>query len=108
MTTNPTTIQAETWTTLPRQFRNLQTNSEHSQNQKRGKPLDSFLEGPLYVPDLALLFVPDIPYGRIFSVDSNATWFLVIEYDGEPNGLVWNHITHRVVIADFKQGIMEL
>ncbi|KAE8422010.1 hypothetical protein BDV36DRAFT_280315 [Aspergillus pseudocaelatus] len=49
-----------------------------------------------------------IPYGRIFSIDSNANWTLVTEYDGEPNGLVWNHITKKTVIADFKQGILEL
>ncbi|PYI09446.1 gluconolactonase [Aspergillus sclerotiicarbonarius CBS 121057] len=108
MSTNPTTIQAETWTTLPPHFRHLRTTSDHSQNQKRGKPLDSFLEGPIYVADLALLFVTDIPYGRIFSIDSTATWSVVIEYDGEPNGLVWNHLTRRILIADFKQGIMEL
>ncbi|PWY81754.1 gluconolactonase [Aspergillus sclerotioniger CBS 115572] len=108
MTTTPTTLQAEPWTSLPSQYRNPSTSSEHSQNQKRGKPLDSFLEGPIYVADLALLFVTDIPYGRIFSIDSHGTWSLVIQYDGEPNGLVWNHITRKILIADFKQGIMEL
>ncbi|PWY82072.1 hypothetical protein BO70DRAFT_396362 [Aspergillus heteromorphus CBS 117.55] len=31
--------------------------SEHSINQKRGNPLDSFLEGPVLVSDLNCLFV---------------------------------------------------
>ncbi|KAK6814156.1 hypothetical protein RU639_010141 [Aspergillus parasiticus] len=75
---------------------------------KRGKPLDSFLEGPIYVSTLDLLVVADIPYGRIFFIDPNANWTLVTEYDGEPNGLVWNQITKKIIIAGFKQGILEL
>ncbi|QRD87535.1 hypothetical protein F9C07_2101451 [Aspergillus flavus] len=78
-------------------------------NHSETKPLDSLLEGPIYVSTLDLLFVTDIPYGRICSIDSNANWTLVTEYDGEPNGLVWNHITKNItIIADFKQGILEL
>ncbi|PYH95591.1 calcium-dependent phosphotriesterase [Aspergillus ellipticus CBS 707.79] len=100
-------ILAASWTSLPSEFRRPGL-SKHSLNQKRGKPLDSFLEGPIWVSDLDLLFVTDIPYGRIFSIDDNAQWSLVIEYDGEPNGLAWNHLTRKIVIADFKQGILEL
>ncbi|KAB8271632.1 gluconolactonase [Aspergillus minisclerotigenes] len=82
----PTIVQAVEWTSLPQNFRRRGL-SEHSINQKRWKPLDSFLEGPIYVSTLDFLFVTDIPYGRIFSIDSNANWTLVTEYDGEPNGL---------------------
>ncbi|RAQ76639.1 hypothetical protein COH20_010803 [Aspergillus flavus] len=103
-----TPILAVEWTSLPQNFRRIGL-SEHSIIQKRGKPLDSLLEGPIYVSTLDLLFVTDIPYGRICSIDSNANWTLVTEYDGEPNGLVWNHITKNIIIiADFKQGILEL
>ncbi|OJJ30695.1 hypothetical protein ASPWEDRAFT_55221 [Aspergillus wentii DTO 134E9] len=102
------TITAQQWTSLPSEFRRLGS-SEHSQNQKRGRPLESFLEGPLFVPTLSLLFVVDILYGRIFSIDPNTTaWSLIIEYDGEPNGLAWNPITRTIIIADFKQGILSL
>ena len=101
-----TTITATQWTSLPAEFRHSGT-SEHSQNQKRGRKLDSFLEGPLFVDSLSLLFVVDIPYGRIFSVDpTTATWSLVLEYDGEPNGLAWNPQSQSIVITDFKQGIL--
>lgn len=101
-----TTITATQWTSLPAEFRRPGT-SEHSQNQKRGRKLDSFLEGPLFVDSLSLLFVVDIPYGRIFSIDpTTATWSLVLEYDGEPNGLAWNPQSQSIVIADFKQGIL--
>ncbi|GAD98077.1 hypothetical protein SNOG_02192 [Paecilomyces variotii No. 5] len=103
----PTVTQAQSWTSLPAEFRRPCV-SEHSLNQKRGRPLDSFLEGPIYVADLDLLFVTDIPYGRIFSIDSKAQWTLLLEYDGEPNGLAWNHATKTIVIADYKQGILDL
>ncbi|KAL4800254.1 hypothetical protein BDV19DRAFT_375914 [Aspergillus venezuelensis] len=101
------TVTAQHWTSLPRQFRRPNGTSEHSQNQKRGSPLDSFLEGPCYVAELSTLFLTDIPYGRIFAVDvETKEWTLVIEYDGEPNGLVWDGLRKRLVIADFKQGIL--
>lgn len=87
----PTVIQAKSWTILPTHFRCLGV-SEHSINQKRGRPLDSFLKEPVYVAELGLLFVTDIAYGRIFCIDSNAQWTLVLEYDGEPNG-PWCGIT---------------
>ncbi|KAJ5626435.1 calcium-dependent phosphotriesterase [Penicillium herquei] len=101
-------ITANEWTSLPSSFR-LLSDSEHSRNQKRGRPLDSFLEGPLFVPPLSSLFVVDIPYGRIFSIDmATAEWSLVVQYDGEPNGLAWNAISQKVIIADFKMGILSL
>lgn len=55
------------------------------------------------------IFVTDIPYGRIFSIDiATARWSLVVEYDGEPNGMAWNPVTRKIVIADFKKGILSL
>lgn len=104
---SPAVVDAESWTSLPPAFR-YPGLSEHSLNQKRGKELDSFLEGPIWVPELNCLFVTDIPYGRIFQIDSSAQWSLVIQYDGEPNGLAWNPITKKILIADFKEGILEL
>lgn len=93
-------------TTLPAEFRTLGT-SEHSQNQKRGRPLDSFLEGPVIVDNV--LYLTDIPYGRIFAVDlASKQWTLVVQYDGEPNGLTWHDQWKKLVIADFKQGILSL
>ncbi|VUC30559.1 unnamed protein product [Clonostachys rosea] len=102
----PPTIGAQEFTSLPSKFRRPGL-SEHSQNQKRGRPLDSFLEGPLVRGNL--LYLTDIPYGRIFSVDLlTKEWSLVIEYDGEPNGLAWHEQRQQIVIADFKQGILAL
>lgn len=102
----PPVIEADLFTILPSAFRKLGT-SEHSRNQKRGKHIDSFLEGPCIVGDI--LYLTDIPYGRIFAVDLNTKeWTLIVEYDGEPNGLAWHPQKKQILIADFKQGILAL
>ncbi|KAH7014856.1 hypothetical protein EDB80DRAFT_566613 [Ilyonectria destructans] len=93
-------------TTLPALYRTIGS-SEHSMNQKRGRKLDSFLEGPVVVGNT--LYLTDIPYGRIFAVDIDSNdWTLVIQYDGEPNGLAWDCNRKKLIIADFKQGILSL
>ncbi|CAH0018976.1 unnamed protein product [Clonostachys rhizophaga] len=102
----PPTVNAQELTTLPTTFRRLGL-SEHSQNQKRGRPLDSFLEGPFVRGNS--LYLTDIPYGRIFAVDLlTKEWSLVIEYDGEPHGLAWHEQRQQIIIADFKQGVLAL
>jgi gluconolactonase len=81
--------------------------SEHSMNQKRGRPLDCFIEGPIIVGQT--LYITDIPYGRIFAIDlESGGWSLVIEYDGEPNGLAWHPQRQHIIIADFKSGLLAL
>ncbi|KAM5376430.1 hypothetical protein ACJZ2D_005484 [Fusarium nematophilum] len=103
---SPPVLEPDALTTLPSTLRTIGT-SEHSTNQKRGRPLDSFLEGP--VVTRSTLYLADIPYGRIFAVDlSTKEWTIVIQYDGEPNGLAWHEQRQRLLIADFKQGILSL
>ncbi|BCS04973.1 SMP-30/gluconolactonase/LRE family protein [Aspergillus luchuensis] len=109
--TTPTITTPPTWATLPKTLRQTPPSNltSHSINQKRGRPLDSFLEGPIYIQSLNLLFLTDIPYGRIFTIDpTTAQWSLFLQYDGEPNGLAYHHITKKILIADFKNGILEL
>lgn len=102
----PAEVQAEIFSALPESYRQL-GQSEHSRNQKRGRPLDSFLEGPLVRN--GILYLTDIPYGRIFGLDlSTKEWNLVVQYDGEPNGLAWHENRQKILIADFKCGILEL
>ena len=99
-------MSATPFTRLPNQFRTVGS-SEHSHNQKRGRLLDSFLEGPCIVANT--LYLADIPYGRVFAVDlTTREWTLIVQYDGEPNGLVWHPQRRMLVIADFKVGILSL
>ncbi|KAL2212477.1 calcium-dependent phosphotriesterase [Sarocladium strictum] len=102
----PPVLTAELLATLPTTLRTLGT-SDHSRNQKRGRLLDSFLEGPVVRGDT--LYLADIPYGRILALNlTTKEWTLVIQYDGEPNGMAWSEEHKRLLIADFKLGILSL
>ncbi|KAF4463899.1 Lactonase drp35 [Fusarium albosuccineum] len=102
----PPVLTPKILTALPSSFRTLGS-SEHSKNQKRGRAFDSFLEGPVVRGNT--LYLTDIPYGRIFAVDiTTKEWTLVIQYDGEPNGLAWHEKRQHLIIADFKLGILSL
>lgn len=100
----PETITAEVFAELPEKFR------------KRGAPLEHtarsipragcFLEGPAFDRE-GYLYCVDIPFGRIFRISPTAQWELVVEYDGEPNGLKI-HRDGRIFVADFKNGLMLL
>jgi gluconolactonase len=81
--------------------------TEWSRANKRGQPVDCFLEGPCF--DAAgNLYVTDIPHGRIFRIAPEGSWAQVAEYDGEPNGLALYPDGQRLFIADYKQGILSL
>ncbi|RBA13278.1 hypothetical protein FPRO05_13705 [Fusarium proliferatum] len=102
----PPVLEPKLLTTLPLKFCFFGV-SEHSINQKRGLPLDSFLEGPVVIDDT--LCLADIPYGRILAVSLNTNeWDLVIRYDGGPDGLAWYKQRRQPLIADLKHGILAL
>src|SRR6478672_13890294 len=83
--TPPRVIQARVLTRLPDSFRKKRRNAWADAN-KPGHEIDSFLEGPTF-DRAGNLYVTDIPFGRIFRISRQGNWELVIEYDGEPNGL---------------------
>lgn len=66
----------------------------------------SFLEGPSF-DRAGNLYCTDIPYGRVFRVTPDGTFHVVVEYDGEPNGLKI-HQDGRIFITDYKNGLMML
>lgn len=98
-------IQTEVFTSLPAKFRDRSTRRPRSAPRYHHN-MDSFLEGPSFDRE-GNLYVVDIPYGRIFRIDSKGSWDLVVQYDGEPNGLKI-HKDGSIFIADFKNGLMEL
>ena len=49
----------------------------------------------------------DARAGRIFRIDAKGEWTLVVQYDGEPNGMKFRN-DHELVITDYKNGLMVL
>lgn len=98
-------IEAETFTSLPSQFRKRQRTAWSDPNRQGGE-VDSFLEGPSFDRQGNLLVV-DIPFGRVFRISPDGSWTLRVEYDGWPNGLKL-HKDGRAYIADYKRGLMGL
>ncbi len=68
--------------------------------------VDFYLEGPAFDRN-GNLFFTDVPHGRIFKMSPDGAFDLVVEYDGEPNGLKI-HKDGRIFIADYRYGIVVL
>ena len=102
----PAAIETEVFWEVPKRLQVVGRSSEWVDVQRFGAPTTSFLEGPSF-DRAGNLYVVDIPYGRIFRVAPDGTFTVVVEYDGEPNGLKI-HKDGRIFIADYKNGIMQL
>ncbi|TKR53560.1 SMP-30/gluconolactonase/LRE family protein [Allopusillimonas ginsengisoli] len=102
----PTNVATRLFSSLPDSLRMRDGTSDWVAANKPGQAVDSFLEGPSFDRH-GNLYVTDIPYGRIFRIDTEAQWALVAQYDGWPNGLKI-HRDGRIFIADYKHGIMVL
>lgn len=101
----PAIRDLEVFTRLPDRFREPRVTS-WSRANRGGAAIDSFLEGPVF-DDRGNLYVGDIPNGRVFRVDLAGDWEVVVEYDGEPNGMKFA-ADGEIVIADYRNGLMRL
>jgi len=102
----PKIIETTVFARLPDKYRLTGKQTEWLKLQRRGENLHSFLEGPSF-DRAGNLYVVDVPFGRIFRISPDGTFDLVMEYDGEPNGLRI-HRDGRIFIADHKNGILAL
>lgn len=102
----PKTIETSIFARLPEKYHQTGRQTEWLKLQRRGESLHSFLEGPSFDRD-GNLYVVDVPFGRIFRISPQGVFDLVIEYDGEPNGLKI-HRDGRIFVADHKHGILLL
>ena len=104
----PPVIQSRVFARLPDEFRMKEedANTEWYRNQPGRIPTHSLIEGPSFDCE-GNLWIVDIPWGRVFKIDPAGRFTLVVQYDGEPNGLKI-HRDGRVFIADYKHGIMVL
>lgn len=98
--------EAQVLTRLPDRFRQPDSRNAWSLANRGGQPVDSFLEGPVWHPD-GSLYVTDIPYGRIFRIDSAGRWELIVQYDGEPNGMKLI-APDTLLITDYRNGLVKL
>lgn len=104
--TQPVIRETTLFSRLPDQFRQPDKNNPWSMANRGGQPVDSFLEGPVWHPS-GCLYVTDIPYGRIFKVDMQGNWELVVQYDGEPNGMKLV-AEETLLITDYRYGLVKL
>ena len=102
----PEIIEATVFARLPDKFRRKDKNNSWAIVNRRGLPVDSFIEGPSF-DRAGNLYIVDIPYGRIFRIDPAGEFTLITEYDGEPNGLKIAN-DGRVIIADYRNGLAQL
>lgn len=102
----PEVIETEVFARLPGKYRRNDADNAWAIVNRRGVPVDSFLEGPSFDRE-GNLYVVDVPYGRIFRVSPRGEFDLVAEYEGEPNGLKIDR-NGRIVITDYMHGLMVL
>src|SRR6476659_6488288 len=103
--TPPKLIPTQIFSAMPDEFRR-KVRTEWADANRPGAATDCFIEGPSFDPS-GNLYIVDIPFGRIFRVTPDKKWSLVVEYDGWPNGLKIAG-DGRILVADYRQGIMEL
>lgn len=99
-------IIAETFSSMPGEFRRSGEHSAWADANKGGAAIDSFLEGPSFDRDGNLLVV-DVPFGRIFRISPEGEWSQLSEYEGWPNGL---RITSdgRIFVTDYRVGLVHI
>ena len=100
----PEVRDAEVFSRLPDEFRRTKQRSDWGDANRPGQATESFLEEPVF--DAAgQLYVTDIPFGRIFRIDTQGKWTLIAEYDGEPNGMKFLN-DQELLIADYRNGLL--
>jgi gluconolactonase len=104
--TPPILIKTEIFSSMPDEFRRTGVASEWADANRPGVATDSFIEGPSFDAD-GNLYIVDIPFGRVFKITPDATWSLVVEYEGWPNGLKIGS-DGRILVADYRHGLMAL
>ncbi|MGB6106111.1 MAG: SMP-30/gluconolactonase/LRE family protein [Pusillimonas sp.] len=106
MYATPPAIEAQVFARLPDSFRKPEGTSEWHRYQPGKQPPHSLLEGPSF-DSQGRLYCVDVPWGRVFRIDTQGQFELIAEYDGEPNGLKI-HQDGRIFIADYARGIVLL
>ena len=97
-------LTAKLWTKLPDDLHYKGKPTDWVKMTRPGQNLHSFLEGPEFDED-GNLWVVDVPYGRIFKIDSDAGWLLHKTYEGEPHSIKQKD-DGNFVLTDYKNGLL--
>lgn len=90
---------------MPQQLR-IGRRSDWADRNLGGAVFDAFLEGPVF-DSAGNLFLVDIAFGRILTLDRSGHWEVVTAYDGWPNGL--KLVAERTfLVADNKRGLIAI
>lgn len=101
----PPEIGTEVFARIPDQYRKSgQLSPERILAGKGSLKTDSYIEGPSFDRD-GNLYIVDIAFGLIYQINPQGQVKLLVEYDGEPNGLKI-HRDGRIFVADHKNGLM--
>lgn len=98
-------MTATLWSKLPEKHHYQGEPNDWVKMTRPGQSLHSFLEGPEFDSEGNLLLV-DVPYGRIFKIDTNGNWSLHHTYDGEPHSIKQKS-DGNFVLTDYKNGLLE-
>ncbi|WP_269498920.1 SMP-30/gluconolactonase/LRE family protein [Castellaniella sp. S9] len=103
----PPVIQTTVFARIPDSLRIRGRSNRWVDVQRGGAATECFLEGPSFDRE-GYLYVVDVAWGRILRISPDgADVEVVVQYDGEPNGLKI-HRDGRVFVADYRHGIMVL
>jgi gluconolactonase len=102
----PKIVPTRVFTEVPEALRKRPDGVVAGGRWQDGAQPHSLIEGPCF-DEAGNLHLVDIPYGRIFKVSPKGEWSVLVEYDGEPNGMRWLP-DGKILIADYKQGILRL
>jgi gluconolactonase len=103
----PPEIGTEVFARIPDQYRKSgQLSLERILAGKGSLKTDSYIEGPAFDRE-GNLYIVDIAFGLIYQINPQGQVKLLVEYDGEPNGLKIHH-DGRIFVADHKNGVMLL
>lgn len=97
-------IDARVFATLPEALHYRGEPNQWVRVTRPGQRLHSFLEGPVFDADGALWCV-DVPYGRIFHIDTDGAWALAHESDGQPHGLA-RLPDGAFAVTDYRHGLL--
>lgn len=98
----PEILTAEVFARLPESMH--QTDRLSQWLADRHVKMHSFLEGPSFDRD-GNLWCVDLAHGRLLRVSPAGQFEVILQYDGEPNGLKI-HRDGRVFVADHRHGLM--